>query len=305
MKLIFMGTPEFAKIILAALLEHYEVILVVTKADSHFDRSKNVVFSPIKKLALEKKIPIFQPLKIKEEFRYITDLKPDLVITAAYGQIIPKKMLDLVPCINVHGSLLPKYRGGAPIQYSLFNNDQKTGVTLMEMSLKMDAGNIIDTASIDIDVSDNYESLSQKLAHLGSKLLLKNIDAILAGSYFVTPQNENLVTYAYNIKPTDEILYFNESAISLFGKIRGLSPKPGAYFIFNHKKFKILKAWAESNTLNLNQGEICITNSAMMIGCKVGVLNVLEIQPEGKKCQAIKPFLNGQKYFINGQNLLN
>ncbi|HHW79684.1 MAG TPA: methionyl-tRNA formyltransferase, partial [Acholeplasmataceae bacterium] len=239
MKIVFMGTPEFAIPSLDSLIKNnFEVILVVTQPDRYQGRKRNIIYSPVKKYALDNNLAIIQPVKIKESVDFIIEQKPDLIITAAYGQILPRKLLDNVKAINVHGSLLPKYRGGAPIQYSLFDGLEETGVTIMDMAYKMDSGDIIKQGIVKIDELDNYGTLSDKLASLGAKLLID----VLNNNYPRIKQDENLVTFAYTLKRSDEFLDFNNSSGDNINRLRGLLPNIGASFEINDTILKIYNA---------------------------------------------------------------
>ena len=202
MKVIFMGTPDFAVPVLEGLIENYEVILVVSQPDKKVGRKQELKNTPIKEVALKHNIPVFQPVKIREDYQEIIDLNPDIIVTCAYGQIIPKAILDCpkLGCINVHASLLPKLRGGAPIHKAIIDGYKTTGITIMYMDVKMDDGDIISQKEIDITDDDNLESLHDKLSVLGKELLLETLPSIIDGTNERIKQNEDEVTFAYNIK---------------------------------------------------------------------------------------------------------
>ena len=214
-KTIFMGTPEFAVPILETLIKNTEVLLVVTQPDAYVGRKKVLTASPIKNLALEKNIPVFQPIKIKNDHEEILKYKPDLIVTCAYGQIIPKVLLDLpyLGCINVHASLLPKYRGGAPIHHAIINGDTKTGITIMYMDEGMDTGDIIKSTAISITNTDTVATLHDKLSLLGKELLTEVLPSIINKTNTRIKQNSNEATYAKVIKRDDEHLDFNTKAL--------------------------------------------------------------------------------------------
>lgn len=298
--IVFMGTPEFSVPILEMLINKgYNVGLVVTQPDSFVGRKKVVRESLVKQLAVKHHIEVFQPVSLKNEYQYILDLKPSLIITASYGQILPKGLLELVPAINIHGSILPKYRGGAPIQYALFNGDEETGVTLMEMVYKMDAGDMIEVSKVTIDQTDDYGSLMMKLAFLGRDLLEKRIDDILAKKYIKIPQDSNQVTFAYTLKFEDEALDFNKKASWNHNRIRGLSPHIGAHLMVGNVLVKIFKSHI-NDIIKLEPNEILIQNKKLYIGCLDHSLEILEIKQAGKNKMMIKEYLNGQNLFING-----
>src|SRR5690606_38880506 len=298
--IVFMGTPEFSVPILQMLIdEKYPVGLVVTQPDRLVGRKKELQKSPVKQLAEKYGIEVFQPENLRADYQYIIDKKPNLIITASYGQILPKDLLDQIKAINVHGSLLPKYRGGAPIQYSLFNGDKETGITLMEMVFKMDAGAMIDKASLQIEAFDDYGILSQKLSLIGRDLLKKNLDNIIKGNYTAIPQNEADVTFAFTLKYEDEALDFNKSVLWNHNRVRGLSPNVGAHFTINNVLVKVFKSRI-SDIIDIKPGEIRILPKRLVIGCLDGGLELELIQQAGKKLLPVRDYLNGQTLFIYG-----
>jgi len=295
-----MGTPEFSVPILEMLIEEkYDVGLVVTQPDRLVGRKKVLMPSLVKTLAKAHQIEVFQPENLKDNYQYIVDLKPDLIITASYGQILPKALLESIPAINIHGSLLPKYRGGAPIQYALFNGDKITGITLMEMVYKMDAGDMIEKVQVDILDSDNYGTLSSKLSLAGRDLLKKRLPDILSKTYSKTPQNTDEVTFAFTLKYSDELLNFSKSAAWNHNRIRGLSPNIGAHFLVNNTTVKVFKSHI-SDIIDIQAGKICIQNKKIYIGTSDYALELIEVQQSGKKVMYVKDYLNGQNLLING-----
>lgn len=295
-----MGTPEFSVPILEMLIEEkYDVGLVVTQPDRLVGRKKVLMPSLVKTLAKAHQIEVFQPDNLRENYQYIIDLKPDLIITASYGQILPKALLESIPAINIHGSLLPKYRGGAPIQYALFNGDKITGITLMEMVYKMDAGDMIEKVQVDILDDDNYGTLSSKLSLAGRDLLKKRLPDILSKTYSKTPQNIDEVTFAFTLKYSDELLNFSKSAAWNHNRIRGLSPNIGAHFLVNNTTVKVFKSHI-SDIIDIQAGKICIQNKKIYIGTSDYALELVEVQQSGKKVMHVKDYLNGQNLLING-----
>ena len=230
--IVFMGTPDFSVPVLKMLIENTNVLLVVTQPDKIVGKDKTVSFNPVKKLALEENIPVFQPMRIRKDFEKLKNLDIDLIVTCAYGQIIPKEVLDMPKygCINVHASILPKYRGAAPIQWCLFNNDDVTGVTIMYMDEGMDTGDIIKIKEIPILDSDNVGTLHDKLSKLGCDLLLEVLPTIFDKTNDRIKQGNNY-TMAPMIKREDERLDFNEEGKKIIGKIKGLNPWPLANII--------------------------------------------------------------------------
>lgn len=301
MKIIFMGTPEFAVPILEMLQHHHEVLLVVTQPDKPVGRKKVMTPSPVKVKANELSIPVFQPMKLKEDYASLIALQPDLLVTAAYGQMLPKALLDALTCLNVHGSLLPKYRGGAPIQYALFDGLKETGVTIMYMAYQMDSGDIIKQASLPILPEDDYRTLAKRLSHLGAVLLEDVLKDLEKGIINRTPQRVEDVTFAYTLKPHDEYLHFNQHTEQIIQRIRGLSPEPGATAWFKNIPIKFYKAQiSDIIDLKAHPGTILVCKKRLVIKTGDGAIEILEIQAPGKKQMAIKDFLNGQTLFVEG-----
>ena len=299
-KVVFMGTPDFAVNILEGLIENYDVIGVVSQPDKKVGRKQILTATPVKKMALEHNIKVFQPRNIKEEYQEILDLKPDIIITCAYGQIIPKEILDTPEygCINVHASLLPKLRGGAPIHKAIIYGYKKTGVTIMYMDEKMDSGDIISTAETEIKDNDNLETLHDRLSIMGKDLLLKTLPSIFDRTNQRIKQNIEEVTYAYNITREEEHIDFSKTRREIFNQVRGLNPTPGAYCLFNHEVLKVYDTEINSDDKveDKSIGEIT-TVYKNGIGVKVsdGELIITEIKPFGKKKMLVKDYLNGIK----------
>lgn len=297
MKIIFMGTPEFATNSLQALIDNnFEILAVVTQPDKFQGRKQEVIYSPVKKLALENGLKVLQPNNIREEYKEIIALNADLIVTAAYGQILPQELLDAIPAINVHGSLLPKYRGGAPIQYALFDGLKKTGVTIMDMAFKMDSGDIILQDEVLIEDSDNYETLSNKLAILGANLLID----VLNNNYPRRKQIESEVTYAYTLKRVDEFLDFYLDADMVINRLRGLMPNIGGSFIIGDNIIKVFNLKKSDIIKDGQVGEVFLTNKKFLVKTKTAWLEILEIQVPGKKRMKVAAFLNGQKIIKSG-----
>ena len=292
MKIIFMGTPDFAVPILEALNEKYEIALVVSQPDKEVGRKRILTHPPVVAKALELGLKVYQPYKLRDDYKEIIDAKADMIVTAAYGQIVPDAVLNSVSkSINVHGSLLPKYRGGAPIHRSIINGDKVTGITIMYMDEGMDTGDIISKREVVIEEYDNLETLSDKLSVCGTKLLLETIPDIIDGKNDRIKQDDKLVSYAYNISPEDEHIDFNNSSEDIYNLIRGLSPNIGAYFLLDGERFKVYKAKIGTNKLGV--GKISIYKDSIGIGTKDNEILLLEVQPMGKKKMDIKSFLNG------------
>lgn len=292
--IVFMGTPDFSVPVLKMLIENTNVIMVVTQPDKIVGKDKTVSFSPVKKLAIEENIPVFQPIRIRKDFEELKNLDIDLIVTCAYGQIIPKEILDMPKygCINVHASILPKYRGSAPIQWCLFNNDDVTGVTIMYMDEGMDTGDIIKIKEIPILVSDNVGTLHDKLSVVGRDLLFDVLPTIFDKSNARIKQGDNY-TMAPMIKREDERLNFNEEGKKIIGKIKGLNPWPLANIIINNQEIKVLEAEFIEKEIK-NVGIIKeIDKKKLGITCKNGIIYLKKIKPSGKKVMEINSFLNG------------
>ena len=297
MKIVFMGTPDFSVNVLNGLIENYDVSLVVTQPDKMVGRKKELKPTPVKVVALNNNIEVFQPVNIKEDYQRIVDMQPDMIVTCAYGQIIPKVLLDLPKygCINVHASLLPKLRGGSPIHHAIIDGYERTGVTIMYMVEKMDAGDIISVKETPISDEDNLESLHDRLSVIGTELLLETIPKIVAGEINPIKQDENEVTYAWNIKREEELLDFNDTTRNVFNKIRGLSPIPGTFTYLDNKILKIYAAsYSDKIYSDKENGEI-VNIYKDGIGVKVsdGEIILKEIQLEGKKKMNVSDYLNG------------
>lgn len=292
--IVFMGTSDFSVPVLKMLIENTNVLLVVTQPDKIVGKDKTVSFNPVKKLALEENIPVFQPMRIRKDFEKLKNLDIDLIVTCAYGQIIPKEVLDMPKygCINVHASILPKYRGSAPIQWCLFNNDDVTGVTIMYMDEGMDTGDIIKIKEIPILDSDNVGTLHDKLSKLGCDLLLEVLPTIFNKTNDRIKQGNNY-TMAPMIKREDERLDFNEEGKKIIGKIKGLNPWPLANIIINNQEIKVLEAEFVQKKVD-NTGIIKeIDKKNLGITCKDGIIYLKKIKPSGKKIMEINSFLNG------------
>ena len=240
-RVVFMGTPDFAVPVLEGLIENYEVVGVVSQPDKRVGRKQVLVNTPIKEVALKHNILVLQPEKIREDYEDILKLNPDIIVTCAYGQIIPSAILDYpkLGCINVHASLLPKLRGGAPIHKAIIDGYSKTGITIMYMDKKMDNGDVISTSETEILDSDNLESLHDRLSIMGRDLLLETMPSIINGTNKRIKQNEDEVTYAYNIKREEEHIDLSKTRREVFNQIRGLSPVPGANLLVDGEEFKI------------------------------------------------------------------
>lgn len=305
MKIIYMGTPDFAKESLQVLIDAgHEIIGVYTKVDTPKGRGMKMIPSPVKELALEHDIPVFQPNKLSDAgvFEQIQSLNPELIVVVAYGRILPQRILDIPKygCINVHGSLLPKYRGSAPIQWAVINGDKTTGVTTMYMSKGLDEGDMILKDEIEILPCETSGELFERLKTLGGQTLIKTVDLIASGTAPREPQDHAQATFAPMLSKEMGNLDFSESADSILCKIYGLNPWPSAYTTLNGNKFKIFKATKiENYNKDCDFGIIYDINGGLCVACgqKTAVL-ITEFQATGKKRMPVMEYLKGNKIEI-------
>ncbi len=296
-RIVFMGTPDFSVPVLEGLIEHYQVVGVVSQPDRRVGRKQEVVFTPVKEVAVKHHIPVFQPEKIRKDYDDILALHPDIIITCAYGQIIPKAILDYPKygCINVHASLLPKLRGGAPLHHCIIDGYDKTGVTIMYMDEAMDSGDIISQKETPITDQDTMESIHDRLRVMGRDLLLETLPSILNGTATRIKQNEDGVTYAYNIKREEEYLDFTKTSRELFNQIRGLCPIPGSSCTIGDKDFKVYMARIEKvDTSKKIPGEVLhIYKDGIGIATKDYEIVLTDIKPSGKRRMLASSYVNG------------
>lgn len=294
-----MGTPEFSVPILDMLIKNYNVVGVVTQPDKEIGRKRILIPSPIKVLALENNIEVVTPKRLKDEVDSVLAFQPDIIITCAYGQIVPVDILNYPKygCINVHASLLPKYRGGAPIQRAIMNGEVKTGVTIMYMNAGLDTGDMIAKKELIIGNNDNYDVVSDNLRIVGRDLLEEVLPNILKGNIKRVVQNNDEATYASIITRDDEKIDFNKTTFEIYNHIRGLSTTPSAYAILDGKVVKIYSS-RMSDHIHLNKkcGEIVkIYKDGIGISTKDSEIVITDIKMEGKKRVSVKEFLNGKK----------
>jgi len=306
-KIIFMGTPLFAVPILKSLYQNgYAVSVVYTQPPQKSHRGQKINKSPIQGISETLKIEYRTPNSLKnnkEEYNYLKKLNADIAIVVAYGQIIPKEYLSLVKkgFINIHASLLPKWRGAAPIQRSIMNLEKKTGVSIMKIGEKLDTGPVCNSYKIEIMHNDNTETLSEKLSAIAAEKILENIDEILEDKINFREQNHTEASYAAKIEKNEGQIEWNETAENIIGKINGLYPNPGAFFIYKGERYKILKA-----DLSPNSGEIGeVLDNYLGISCGNNKsIKVQEIQRQGKRPQNISEFMLGSQ-IKKGANLNN
>lgn len=294
LKVVFMGTPLFSVNVLNALADNYDVVLVVTSPDAYVGRKKILTPCPVKRRAIELGIPVISPVKVSVDYGDIVNVKPDVIITCAYGQIVSKDILDIPKygCINIHASLLPKYRGGAPIHYALINGEEETGVTLMYMNEGMDTGDMLVSEHIKIEDNDNIEILSNKLSVLGSKMIVNYLEDIINGKIVGVKQDNDKATFARIIKRSDEHLDFNVSNRDVYNKFRALSPNPLPNFIMDDAEFKIAECQLCDEEGNASE-IISEGKDYFVIGCVSGSIKVTKIKPSGKNVMSVRDFKNG------------
>ena len=304
LKIVFMGTPDFAVPCLKILNENYEVIAVITQPDRPKGRGQKLTPSPIKEYALEHNLTVLQPEKIKtsETEEQLKKLAPDLIVVVAFGQILSKAILDIpqLGCINVHASLLPKYRGAAPIHWSIINGETKTGITTMYMDVGLDTGDMILKEEVSISAKMNTGELHDTLMNIGAKTLLQTIKQIAEGSVVRNKQNDAEASYAPLLTKELERINWLLPAQEIYNLVRGLNPWPVAFSIFKGKKLKI---WQTKVIDNVTIGEIgtvlSLTETGFTVQTGKGILEILELQPESKRKMTAKDFVCGNQIAIN------
>ena len=304
MRVVFMGTPDFSVPALENIAKKYEVVAVVTQQDRPKGRGHKMQYTPVKEKAIELEIPVDQPKRVKDhEFvDILKTLKPDVIVVIAFGQILSKEILELPKygCINVHASLLPKYRGAAPIQWAVINGDKKSGVTTMYMAEGLDTGDIIDTSEIVLDEKETGGSLFDKLADLGGKLILNTLDKLETGTATRTRQDDARSTYAGKITKELGKIDFTKPAAEIERLIRGLNPWPSAFTYMDDKMLKIWNADVLEETVEEDPGTITEVNKKFIkVATGEGYLLLEEIQLEGKKRMNVTSFLNGYNFTAN------
>ena len=305
-RIVFLGTPEFAANILEGLIKaNYNVVGVVTQPDKEFGRKRELKPSAVKEMALKYNLPVLTPIKIRKEYDEVLALEPDLIISSAYGQIIPSAILDYpkYKCINTHGSLLPEYRGGAPIQRCIINGDKKTGITIMYMNEKMDEGDILFQKEIDIDIHDTNTTLFNKLSDLSLEMLLEFLPKLFSGDINPIAQDHSKATYAPNLEKEIEHITFSDDVLKVYNHIRGLLDNPGCYMIIKDKKYKIEKADFEYCKLVNSNTFVGLEKDCLRIDCNNGFIKVYTVKPEGKNSMDAKSFFNGAGRSLVGEKL--
>lgn len=310
---VFMGTPEFAVPILQSLIDNpeYDVQAVLTQPDHHIGRKRTLHQSPVKELAEQYNIEVLQPAKLSKspEMEIIISLQPDLMITAAYGQFLPTKLLAAtkIAAINVHGSLLPKYRGGAPIQYSIINGDKETGVSIMYMVKKMDAGDIISQRSIPIEDTDDSGTMFKKLSLLGRDLLLETLPKLISGDVNPVAQDPDKVVFSPNITSEQEQIDFRLPAHLIDAKVRGLRPAPLGNMVIDGLRTKIYDVTPLEEKTDLEPGKVVrVTKHQLVIAAGDGTTyQISKLKPAGKKAMDITSYLNGHKDITEGGQVVS
>ncbi|PWW06213.1 methionyl-tRNA formyltransferase [Paenibacillus cellulosilyticus] len=305
MKIVFMGTPSFAVSSLERVLEGgHEVVAVFTQPDRPKGRKRELTPPPVKAAAINHGIPVHQPERMRSEeaIKLVESLKPDLIVTAAYGQILPRAVLEVprLGCINVHGSLLPKYRGGAPIQRSIINGERVTGVTIMYMAEGLDTGDMISRIEVPIEDTDTSGTLFEKLSIAGADLLARTLPQIEAGNVTAVPQVHEEATYAPNLTREDERIDWSRSARQLFDQVRGLSPMAGAFTLWNGEPFKVWRCVVERAESAENGAQapgtvLSADAEGIVVQTGTGTLRLLDIQPAGKRTMPAAEWLKGAR----------
>lgn len=307
-KIIFMGTPGFSTKVLEMLIAEHNVIAVVTQPDRPVGRKKTLTAPPVKEVAVAQGIPVYQPEKLatSEELDTLINLEADLIVTAAFGQLLPTSLLEAprLGAINVHASLLPKYRGGAPIHQAIIDGESQTGISIMYMVAKLDAGDIIAQQAIDIEQTDDVGTMHDKLSFLGATLLKETLPSIINETNERTPQDDAHATFASNISREDEHINWNQSADEIYNHIRGLSPWPVAYTTLDDANMKIYAAKIERN----KQGEagkiIETTKKAIIVGTgSADAIALTDIKVAGKKRMLAANYLSGVQTSLVGKEL--
>ncbi len=299
-RVVFMGTPDFSVPVLEMLIENTNVIMVVTQKDSYVGRHHELTFSPVKKVAIKHNIEVYQPEKIRKEYEHILEAKPDIIITCAYGQIIPEILLNTpeYKAINVHASLLPKLRGGSPLHRAIMEGYKETGITIMYMAPGMDDGDIIKQKIIKINDEDNVGIIHDKLSLLGRDLLLEVLPSIFDKTNDRIKQDESEVTFAYNIKHEEEKLDFNKSCREVFNHIRGLYPFPVAYTTLNGEVIKICESRIGTSSKGKAGEIINVYKDGIGVMCNDKEIIITKLKPSGKKEMLARDFINGRKNLL-------
>lgn len=295
LKVVFMGTPNFAVPVLKKLIENTNVVLVVSQPDAYVGRKKILTPSPVKQVAIDNNIPVLTPEKLRNDYESILNYKPDIIVTCAYGQIVPKQILDYPEygCINVHASLLPKYRGASPISEAIKNGDEVTGITIMYMDETLDTGNIIHAEEVTILDDDTLGTLSDKLSEVGANLLIRTLPKIIEGENFDIPQDDEIATYVGLIKRSDERIDFNKTKKEVYNFIRSINPHPLANTLINGEEWKIIESKIGGDTTGEIGTITSVNKDSFGVQCLDGEILITKVKPAGKKEMRVQDLFNG------------
>lgn len=310
MKIVFLGTPNFASVVLEKLISsHHEVVAVICSTDKPQGRGNKLTMPPAKIMAQKNNIPVFQFSKIRVQgVETLKNIKADVFVTASFGQILSQEILDIAPygVVNVHGSLLPKYRGASPVQTALLNGEKITGITIMKTFAGIDDGDIYAKKEVEISDKDNSKTLMEKLAYVGGDLLVETLDKIENGTAKLTPQNSEEATYTKMLKKEESFLDFSHSATSLNNFVRAYYQSPNAHFRFNGEVFKVLESRVyELSAPQGQNGEVVISSAkqGLIVACNEGYLEIVTLQAPSGKVMRAKDYLNGKQIPVG--SLLN
>ena len=301
-RIVYMGTSDFSSKILEFLLENgVNIVGVVSQPDKQVGRKNKLENTPVKEIAMKYNIDVFQPIKIREDYKFIEEKNPDIVLTCAYGQIVPQGVLDIpkYKCINIHGSLLPKYRGAAPIQYAILNDEKETGITYMEMIKQMDAGMMYQKAYVDISNEDTASDVFDKLLVRVKETIIPFLDDFVEGKIVGTQQNEGEVTFSKMIKREDELIDWSDTKRNIHNKVRAFNPSPIAYTTLDGLNIKIISGEEVEEAIDGEIGEIVkASKDGIFVRCCDGLYKVKTLQPAGKKVMEARDYLNGNKDIV-------
>ncbi len=304
LRVVFMGSPSFSVPVLEELNKNVNVVGVVTAPDAYVGRKKILTMCPVKEKAVGLGLKVYSPIKLRSDFEFIKELNPDMIITCAYGQILSEEILNIpkLGCFNLHGSLLPKYRGGAPIHYALLNGDEKTGITLMYMDKGMDSGDMIAKEEIKIEDNDNIESLTSKLSIIASKMIIKYLPSLIDGTNNRVKQDINKVTFSPIITREDEHLDFNLTAKEIYNRYRMLSPNPLPNIKIDNIEYKIAECKIVDASGKVSTVVSKDKNSFTIMAKDKGIM-VSKIKPIGKNIMNVRDFFNGYHEEIIGKEV--
>lgn len=305
MNIVFMGTPEFAVPALEALhSKGYDISLVITQKDKRRGRGKKLLPTPVKEKALELGLEVYQPDSVNEKdtINRLIEINPDVIVVVAFGQILKKDLLNIPKygCLNIHASILPKYRGAAPINWAIINGEKETGITIMEMDEGLDTGDILKVERIPIEKDDDSISIHDKLSHLGAKLIIQVLEEMRMGKIEKTPQNHELSSYAPMLSKETGRIDWNNNGNNIINLIKGLKPWPSAYFIYNGDSIKIHKARMEDRLNDEENGVVVkVSDEGIYVNCKDSTIVIEELQFPGKRKMKVSEYLRGNEFPTN------